>query len=326
MTKDILHVYPNCSLGGMTTVYRNRALSDPENRYTFIFANDKAGSVAYQSLPNASIRIAGRDRFKAVVEYAVAQIEYDLVRITSLPQMPARLKKSTAEMVYEFHSSDESVIDQELAVLDRSLISKIVTPSEFLAERVRSRLPARERGLVEVLPNLVDESVFSPDGAVPDLQLGTGVTPLVWIGRLDKGKNALDFLRVLSLLPKSYVGVLILSYEDHPERMADMLGLAAALGVRERIRILLNLSQPQIAEIYRFASAHQGIFCSTSLGESYGYGVAEALASGLDSVAYDVGALAELSSCSAGYDLIAVGDLHGFAESISRRTTTAANR
>ena len=117
-------------------MYRNRALSDLENQYTYIFANDKAGSVAYQSLPNATMRIARRDRFNAAVEYAVSNIEYDLVRITSLPEMPQRLKGSNVEIVYEFHSSDESVIERELSILDLSLVSKVVAPSEFLAEEI----------------------------------------------------------------------------------------------------------------------------------------------------------------------------------------------
>lgn len=319
MDNQILHLYPNCSLGGMTTVYRNRALSDLDNRYTFLFANDKSGSVAYQSLPNATMRIARPDRYEALVEYAVSSVDYDLVRVTSLPKIVTRLVKSKAEIVYEFHSSDEKVIQRELLELDLELVSKITTPSEFLAEVVRGYMPVGKRGMVEVLPNLVDESVFTSTGFVPPLVSEPGAVPLVWIGRLDKGKNAADFLRVLSLLPSDYFGVVILSFEDQPNRMAEFLGLASSLGVDARIRVLLNLAQAQISEIYRHAQANGGFFCSTSLGESFGYGVAEALSAGLDSVAYDVGALGELSSVEANYHLVPVGDLHGFAERILGR-------
>lgn len=316
MSKQILHLYPNCSLGGMTTVYRNRALSDPQSRYTFLFAHDKSGSVAYQSLPNAAFRIIRPDRYEALVEYAVANSDYDLVRITSLPRIVSRLARSNAEIVYEFHSSDEKVIERELSELDLSVVSRITTPSAFLADVVRGKLPVAHREMVEVLPNLVDKTTFDPTGPVPDLVFEPQTVPLLWIGRLDKGKNVSDFVRVLSLLPSRYVGVVILSFEDQPNRMAEFLGLAASLGVDARLRVLLNLAQVQIAGMYRYAQVNGGFFCSTSLGESYGYGVAEALSAGLDSVAYDVGALGELNSEVANYHLVPVGDLHGFAERI----------
>lgn len=316
MNKQILHLYPNCSLGGMTTVYRNRVLDHPENTYTFLFSNDKSGSVAYQALPNTTIRISRPDRYEALVQYSTTVVKYDIIRVTSLPKIIPKLTASNAEIVYEFHSSDEKVIDRELSELDLGLLSKIATPSEYLADVVRGKLPVDKRAMVEVLANLVDEETFTPEGRIAEFDLGPGAIPLVWIGRLDKGKNASDFLRVLSLLDRSYTGVIILSFEDHPSRMADFLGLAASLGVADRIRILLNLGQAQIATIYRHARSHGGFFCSTSLGESFGYGVAEALSSGLDTVTYDVGALSELRSNKARCHLISVGDLHGFAERI----------
>ncbi|MCC3293009.1 glycosyltransferase family 4 protein [Arthrobacter sp. zg-Y411] len=300
----------------MTTVYRNRALDDPGNHYTFMFANDKSGSVAYQSLPNVTLRVSRPDRYEALVEYSTRVSRYDTIRVTSLPRILPKLSASSADIVYEFHSSDERIIEREISELDLSLISKINTPSEFLAGVVRSKLPVEGRGLVEVLPNLVDEVTFAANGPVPAFNLEDNVVPLVWIGRLDKGKNASDFLRVLSLLPQHYTAIVILSFEDHPGRMAEFLGLAASLRVEDKIRIVLNMSQSQIAEIYRYARSRGGLFCSTSLGESFGYGVAEALSSGLSTVSYDVGALSELGPQGGKSRLIPVGDLHGFVDGI----------
>lgn len=303
----------------MTTVYRNRALSDPDNKYMFLFANDKSGSVAYQALENADFRIIRPDRYEAFVEHAVAVVDYDVIRITSLPKIVQRVAHSGAEVVYEFHSSDERVIERELSELNLGQVAKITAPSDFLADVVRSKLPSESKDLVEVLPNLVDAESFALTGSEAPLAFGAEEIPLVWIGRLDKGKNIADFIRVLSLLPATYHGIAILSFEDQPHRMADLLGLAASLGVAPRLRILLNLSQPKIADIYRQARDRGGFFCSTSLGESFGYGVAEALACGLNSIAFNVGALGELTSDIANYDLVPVGDLHAFAESVLRR-------
>lgn len=319
MTRNILHLYPNCSLGGMTTVYRNRALSDPENHYTFLFMHDKSGSVSYDTLPNATMRISRPDRYNALVEFAVNSCEYESIYITSIPQIVSRLGSRGIEIVYEFHSSDVNVIHRELEALDLSKVDKIATPSEFLAGVVRTKLDDNQRDMVFVLPNIVDQSTFAKDGSIPSLVRDPGTIPLVWVGRLDKGKNVNDFLRVLSLLPAEYSGIIILSFEDQPERMANFLGLAASLGVEKRITVLLNLSQRDIAGIYRFARTRHGLFCSTSLGESFGYGVAEALASGLPSLAYDVGALRELEGGGADFRLVPVGDVLGFAHLIVTR-------
>lgn len=316
MPSNILHLYPNCSLGGMTTVYRNRALSDPESHFTFLFMNDKSGSVAYNSLPNVTMRISQPDRYESMVSYAVSKSNYDSIRITSLPGIVSKLGRCDAEVIYEFHSSDQGIIQRELDVLDLSLVDKIATPSEYLAEVIRAKVSVDQRSMVVVIPNLVDRDVFSVDGPVPMLSLDSNSLPLVWIGRLDKGKNVNDFLRLLSLLPDVYTGIIILSFEDQPGRLADFLGLAASLGLDTRIKILLNLSQHQIADIYRFSRNRNGFFCSTSLGESFGYGVAEALSVGLSTIAYDVGALKELSEDAEALTLVPVGDVRGLAREV----------
>lgn len=319
MPKNILHLYPNCSLGGMTTVYRNRAVSDPDTHYTFLFMNDKSGSVAYEALPNATIRISRPDRFNALVNYAFQNVEYDSVSITSLPEVVAQLGETSADVIYEFHSSDQNVIQRELDILDVTKVDMIAAPSEFLADVVRSKLSGIQREKVTVIPNLVDAATFSEDGPISPLDIPVGVFPLVWIGRLDKGKNVNDFLRVLSLLPKQYMGVIVLSFEDQPERMAHFLGLASSLGVEGRIKVVLNVSQSDIANLYRFARIRHGLFCSTSLGESFGYGVAEAIAVGLPAIAYDVGALSELDDPGVDFRLVPVGDVRGFAQHIAER-------
>lgn len=320
MSRNILHLYPNCSLGGMTTVYRNRALSDPGSHYTFLFMNDKSGSVAYEALQNVTMRIIRPDRFDALVKYAVQSVDYSSVRITSLPKVVGELGDTGAEVIYEFHSSDHNVIQHELDILDITKVHKIAAPSQFLADVVRSKLRGGQRDKVTVIPNLIDGVTFAEDGHVPPLNISADLIPLVWIGRLDKGKNVNDFLRTLSLLPDQYVGVIVLSFEDQPERMAHFLGLASSLGVERRIKVVLNISQRDIASLYRFARTRHGLYCSTSLGESFGYGVAEAMAVGLPAVAYDVGALSELEDHGVDFSLVPVGDVRGFAQEVLERT------
>ena len=150
--------------------------------------------------------------------------------------------------------------------------------------------------------------------------------PIFWIGRFDKGKNYKDFLRVLYLLPNEFVGYLILSLEDDPTRFSEALGELQVYGLRDRVKFLLNLSQEELANLYKSSYENKGMFCSTSLAESFGYGVLEAAMAGLPVVSYRVGGLEE--HLHYGYDIkfINVGDLENMAEAITNMNWEKSNR
>ena len=107
----ILTLYPNCSLGGMTSVYLNRCLVDNENQYDFIFLNDKGGRKAYEALESSSLRIVRKDRLNAYMEYLVKSSEYEEIRITSLPEVTQLIKEKlkNTKVIYEFHTSSHYI-------------------------------------------------------------------------------------------------------------------------------------------------------------------------------------------------------------------------
>ena len=112
--------------------------------------------------------------------------------------------------------------------------------------------------------------------------------------------------------------MVIVSMEKTPERMADFLAEVQHYGLSKRIHILMNVSPAAVAAIFAAAANRGGHFCSTSLGESFGYGVAEASASGLRTVAYEVGAMKERAADGNPVELVPVGDLRLFASTILR--------
>ena len=323
----VLYAYTNCSSGGMSTVYRCRAVKRPATAFDLVFQHDKGGRSRFVDLANVDLRVVDKGRLEAFIAYAVRNRRYDEVSITSLPLFASSVAKTSDVPVhYEFHTSTVEVIQKELERLELKAISGIRVPSAYLADVVRQELPVSFRGLLEVVPNEIDHEVFKPTGPTMKAHLGPADLPLVWIGRFDRGKNYRDFLRLLSLLPKSVVGIVIVSLESDPSRMAEFLGDVGHYRVGERVKVLMNLDQHAVASIYRGAATAGGAFVSTSLAESFGYGVVEAMACGLSVLAYDAGALHEHAARDGDLSLFDLGDIDGMAEALVSRVDEKGKR
>lgn len=300
----------------MATVFRGRAVSKPDILHDLVFMHDRGGQGRFRDLPNVQLRIVRKGRLEGMVRFAARQHEYSDVSVTSLPTVANELARDGQRVHYEFHSSTLQVIRDELGILDLAKVATLRVPSRYMSQIVAQELPMEMASMVEVVPNVVDRSVFSVCGPTSDSICRKFGRPIVWIGRFDKGKNPNDLIRALSLMPDDFWAVVIVSMESDPGRMADFLATLSQYGLQDRARVFLNLEQGKIAQIYRAAAQSGGVFCSTSLAESFGYGVAEALACGLPVAAYDVGALGELGAVDRQLLLIPPGDVRQLARAI----------
>lgn len=313
----ILSVYPNCSKGGMTTVYRSRAAADRNTHFEFLFKNDAGGREAFRTIPNGSFRIYPGNRFEAAVKYVATHSHFDEIRVTSLPELASDLaQKLPGKVVYEFHTSHMAIIDKEMNQLDLGALATIQSPSRWLTRAVVRRVDPEWASKCVTVPNLVDHLTFNPEMPSAQMDLGAHAVPLLWIGRFDKGKNFNDFLRVAASLPEEFVPVAVVSLESQPERFARALLEARAYGVDEKLRTFLNLSQGHLASIYAWAREQGGALVSTSLSESFGYSVAEAMACGLPAVAYRVGGIPEVPTSGTPLKLVPVGDVNGIIQAV----------
>lgn len=311
----ILSIYPNCSKGGMTTVYRTRALACPQDKHDFVFMNDRGGSEAFNSLPNTDYRIFSKGRFAPAVSYISQEFSYDEVRVTSMPETANQLAEFVpGKLIYEFHSSTVSIVESEINRLDVDSLNTIQTPSEWLTNLVSRRLTRAQAEKCVTVPNLVDRETFNQSVPPADRDLPEGAVPILWIGRFDKGKNFNDFLRLMSVLPDNAIPIVVISYETEPSRISRAIQEARSYGIADRMLTHLNLSQKQLAALYTWTRHHGGLFVSTSLAESFGYSIAEALASGLPTVAYRVGGIPEVPTFGTQHELVPVGDVYRMAE------------
>jgi len=325
--RKVLSTYVNCSLGGMTSVYRARALNNPDTHYDLVFTADQGGLKAFNDLPNCSARIVRKDRVEDFLDFALQRTDYEQFTVTSQPELVSNVTVPDAtKVIYEIHAPLEHIVRRELEKLDTDCVDEVWAPSQWSVELVQRSLPRRKHVPVKNCPNLVDEGRFSESGssAYP-LRARPGMTPITWIGRVENfHKNYIDFMRVLCLLPSYYYGVMLLSLQNDPERLSTALGSAAMLGVEDRIDIFWNVPQQKVGDLHRSVRDAGGVFCSTALSESYGYGVVEAAKCGTPVVAFDVGPLDEHP-----YDnvhLVPVGDLPGLSKTIQRVSTVQKAR
>lgn len=289
-----LIIYPNCSKGGVTSVIRGRARAEQHVQFDVVFFNDRGGRNAFDDLPNVSVRIIRQDRSGNYFNYLLKHFRYDAISVLSHPKSANLLSENPELAVtYEFHSSDTKVMEREIGELNLDQLARIIAPTPQMTKIVSKFLPARIRPRVYVETNLVDTKLFSEDGSTDFFansrfkQDDKGI-PLLWVGRFDLGKGYQYMIRTLAQLPDEYFAIFVVSLESDPERANRFYRECAEMGVTHRVRLLLNLPQSVMGNLYRSVREAGGLAVSTSLMESFGYTVAEALACGTPVAAFDL--------------------------------------
>lgn len=316
-----LIIYPNCSKGGVSSVIRGRAADEPNTQFDVVFFNDRGGLRTFSDISNVDVRIIREDRSIAYLTYLVSRMDYDSVHVLSTPKIAnALVENPDVVAVYEFHSSNMTVVEQELKELDIDKMSQIAVPSEMMKLKIGERLPRRTLSRLVVVPNLVDHHVFSQNGPSDFFDRDPKFTeeslrPIVWVGRFDKDKGYQYAVRALAQLPEDFIGIFVVSLEHDPVRTSRFLSECDAMGVRDRVQLYMNLSQPEIANLYRSARDRGGVYVSTSLMESFGYAIAESIECGLPCAAFELPVLG-LHRDRGKLQSVPIGDVEALAKMI----------
>lgn len=185
--------------------------------------------------------------------------------------------------------------------------ARLVLPvSSALEQGIRSAgLTARR---FEVVPNVVDTSLFSPDGTGRNSRLLT-------VGLLYDAKGVDVLLQAISQLPNVRLDVV----GDGPRR-DEYVALAQSLGVADRVTFHGLLPKTEVAKMMRQAE----LFVLASRYDNNPCVVIEAMASGLPVVATAVGGIPELIDHSNGR-LAAPNDAEAFAAEMRAAVETIAS-
>ena len=182
----------------------------------------------------------------------------------------------------------------------------IIAVSPALAGSIRE-LGLAER--VQVVPNVVDESLFRPKSAHPN-----GRFTFFFLGHVSEQKGVGTLLQAIAAWgPPKEVRVALGGTADEGQ-LRRFHALAESLGVAEHVEWLGVLARPEVAEWMR--RAH--VFVLPSRHESFGVVVLEALASGTPVIATRCGGPDFIIQSEDVGMLVDVGDVLGLANAMRR--------
>jgi glycosyltransferase involved in cell wall biosynthesis len=187
-------------------------------------------------------------------------------------------------------------IQRSLALAAMRRASQIVTPSQSMAALIREHYPEFPANRFTVIPHAFDPSVYTEPLSPPTRALlDRPGRKLLYPALAGPHKGMDELLQIVSALPKFPQAVLYLTGGDEGgELMGHIRENAAALGVGDRVVFLGRVCQHQMGALYRSCD----LLLYSSLIESFGFALLEALAFGLPIVALDTPVNREL--CGAG--------------------------
>ena len=199
------------------------------------------------------------------------------------------------------------------AVADFLLAKKITTPEKLVVIPHGVALPGRTKSGAGILNiGVRDKIALDSRFPIPDTKNATKVSyRLGTIGSLVPLKGYRYLIEAMPLilqnLPQTVLEIIGEGPEHH--RLADQI---RHLGLNEHVRLLGSGATLNLAD----KCASWDIFVSSSLSESFGLAIAEAMAAGCPVVATRVGAVPELVTNETGR-LVAPRDSHELAKAIT---------
>ncbi|MCP1169435.1 glycosyltransferase family 4 protein [Limimaricola sp. ASW11-118] len=288
---DSLVVYNNCSLGGVVSVMRERVKQGLSKgaHYDFYFFNDFGGRA---SLVEAGARhvMVGNMSHENNVATLVRNNGYKSAHLFSHYHLGHLLKLHKIRVHAEVHGSHISAIHDLRKA--GSAYDRITVPSQWSKDWIAGH--GFDPSIIDVVENSVDRSIFYER---PDIELkGAKPAPVIWVGRMEEHKNWRDALSIFSILLKRgqpIQPVMVLSLHSDAARIHEFFRQLSLLGLLSKVEVLYNISQIEVAHLFREAAAMGGCSLLTSKLESFGLAVTESQYCGLPVVASRVGAIPE---------------------------------
>lgn len=302
----ILFGYRYGIIGGVCTQLASRMQSlsrMPDVEVEFAFGGDYG----------AGAMLAPFGRVHVVPEAAARRAllhdpRFDVLAIIDTPEMIRDAQGAPGRLVVEVHTT----VKRNLAYVEDPALraTRYLVPSRYSKHLVETRGVPADR--ITIVPNVVDGDRFRPVALTPPQH------PVVsWVGKLDDHKRWPDFLEVGATVcgHRPDARLWMLGGETAPEVTAELLFEAAGTaGVVDRLRWFGRVDYGAMPRVHSAVARSGGVTVVTSIDESFGMSVAEALLSGCPAVLPAVGALPELAPGAPYARLYRPGDLEQAAD------------
>jgi glycosyltransferase involved in cell wall biosynthesis len=293
----LLFIYRFCGLGGVETSIVNKldALQS-EGIQAEALLGEPFGS------GGASLAADPRITLGFTVDGLRVRLRkgFDAISVIDNPDLVDLLAEcsGTTPILFETHASLSSAAVRFHRNLDHPRISAIVVPSHFNEQMACARLTTPKP--VVVIRNPINPA-FLANASGKGTGLGLpGVGPvLLWVGRLEKEKNPVEFLRAAALLLNQGLPIRALVIGDAPsdhEYDSATAALLAEVPAQWSSLVTFRRQVPyeNMPAAYRLAASSGGCLVSTSLNESAPMTFLEAMSSLCPVVSSRVGGVEEL--------------------------------
>jgi glycosyltransferase involved in cell wall biosynthesis len=205
---------------------------------------------------------------------------HDLIVDVDTPSIFDAIEDSGKPLIVECHSFSPESREYVKGDLPSNLKTIIVPSLSF--KNVISKEIKQNNVPIEVVYNIVKKKK-AKEGEFLNIDFET-FRPILWIGRLEEGKDWKKALRILKILITRYkmrnLELFIVGYAP-PVYEKPILEIIMDEGVLSHVRYLSAVDFEVMQEVYSRVKKQRGVYLSTSKFETFGLTVAEAMSYGL---------------------------------------------
>lgn len=303
----ILFTYLFCGTGGVEAVLyaRLREMRRRSNTAISFFLQEASGlDLLFRDIrdqviignPSDLIRLLRSQKWDYIVSIDTPEIHPLALRFAP-----------RAAFVYEVHTTYCEHLSylhtQELMKNVRALIVPSQAQKKLVSSIVHSiGIP------IFVVPNPITLSFLKKGGA----QVTPSRPIILWVGRLDSHKNWIGFVQLAGQLRRARVQAdfwLVGGARSSTSEKHSLWKTLKIEGLADCFKWLPVVDHHRMPGIYRYVAASNGCYVSTSINESFGMTVIEAMACGCPVVVPNVGGICELVAHGQTGLLYEAGDL-----------------
>jgi len=277
----ILFIYLFASLGGVESVLKNRqeGFSRLGIKTDFLFLEDHGGVSSFETLKDSKIYITNN---KIEIEKIIAEGNYDLSSVIDTPQVHDTMREiaKSRKVVMEVHTPfppfreyiKKDIVEDACAV---------VVPSATFGKTVEMEMKKPHPPII-VIPNPVNNDFFKDIMDVPKHHR----IPIAMVGRIEDIKGWRESVRILELVLKKRKDIDFFmvgrTIEDTP---ADIYKEFSKRRMMGHLRWLPFIKYSEMPFFYKFIARNNGVYLTSSKGESFGMTLIESMSCRLPVVA-----------------------------------------
>jgi len=225
--------------------------------------------------------------------------DFDIITIIDFPKLFNIIDKLNIDkkIIYETHCPTLSEIKISYSMMNHKKISAVIVPSEFNKEMIQN-LPNIHKNIF-VLPNPIDIDTFSN---IPISELNkdyknfVNKKNIIWIGRLDRNKNPIEFIKMGNILLQNNkdLNFIIIGDICGDSNYFQLIKSNIPINYASNYTFFHHIPNERMPEIYSLSANTGGCLVSTSENESLSMIFLEAMSCKCPIVSTNVGGIRDL--------------------------------